>query len=95
MSKINIIGSGFSGLAAAAYLAKQGNTVTVLEKNAHIGGRARAFEENGFMFDMGPSWYWMPDAFETFFNNFGKTTSDYYDLKSLIRASRYFLEREK
>lgn len=90
MSKISIIGSGFSGLAAAAYLAKQGNAVTVLEKNAHIGGRARAFEENGFMFDMGPSWYWMPDAFETFFNNFGKTTSDYYDLKKLDPGFQIF-----
>jgi phytoene desaturase len=90
MSKINIIGSGFSGLAAAAYLAKSGNSVNVLEKNAHLGGRARAFDANGFMFDMGPSWYWMPDAFESFFNNFGRSTSDYYELKKLDPGFQVF-----
>lgn len=90
MSKINIIGSGFSGLAAAAYLAKQGNTVTVIEKNAQIGGRARAFHANGFMFDMGPSWYWMPDTFESFFNDFGKSAADYYDLKKLDPGFQIF-----
>jgi len=90
MSKINIIGSGFSGLAAAAYLAKSGNSVNVLEKNAQLGGRARAFDANGFMFDMGPSWYWMPDSFESFFNNFGRSTSDYYELKKLDPGFQVF-----
>jgi phytoene desaturase len=75
-----IIGSGFSGLAAACSLAAEGFDVMVFEKNDSPGGRARKFEAEGFLFDMGPSWYWMPEVFENFFNRFGKTTSDYYDL---------------
>lgn len=79
-TKVIVIGSGFSGLSAAASLAKEGYQVTILEKNTVPGGRARKFEVEGFMFDMGPSWYWMPDVFEQFFARFGKKTSDYYDL---------------
>lgn len=78
-----VIGAGVAGLSAASYLAKSGFKVTVLEKNSSAGGRARQFCENGFTFDMGPSWYWMPDVFEKFFNDFGKTTSDFYSLKRL------------
>ena len=81
--KVGIIGSGFAGLSAAACLAKQGYDVTVIEKNATIGGRARTFHEQGFVFDMGPSWYWMPEVFEQFFNHFGKKASDYYNLVRL------------
>lgn len=81
--KIIVIGSGFSGLSAACSLAAEGFEVTVLEKNAVPGGRARKFDAEGFMFDMGPSWYWMPDVFEQFFARFGKKTSDYYDLRRL------------
>ncbi|MBL6447990.1 phytoene desaturase [Fulvivirga sp. 29W222] len=82
MTKTNIaiIGAGFAGISAACCLAKAGCTVTVYEKNESPGGRARKFEADGFTFDMGPSWYWMPDVFEKFFNRFGKSTSDYYDL---------------
>lgn len=83
MAKISVIGSGFSGLAASCYAAKQGHSVTVFEKNSMIGGRARYFYEEGFTFDMGPSWYWMPDVFEDFFKHFGKHSSDYYDLVKL------------
>lgn len=83
MSKAIVIGSGFAGLAASAYLAKEGHSVTVFEKNSQIGGRARVFESDGFLFDMGPSWYWMPDAFERFFTAFGKSPSDFYQLKQL------------
>jgi len=82
-SKIAVIGSGFAGMAASAVLAQSGNDVTIFEKNATIGGRARSFESNGFVFDMGPSWYWMPDVYESYFNLFGKTTSDFYELKKL------------
>ena len=78
-----IIGSGFAGLAAACSLAKEGFKVKVFEKNEGLGGRARKFEEQGFMFDMGPSWYWMPEVFENFFNAFGKSASDYYELVRL------------
>lgn len=78
--KIGVIGSGFAGLSAACHLAKAGNEVVLLEKNATPGGRARQLKISGFTFDMGPSWYWMPDVFEHFFSQFGKKPSDYYEL---------------
>ncbi|MFN8358036.1 MAG: phytoene desaturase family protein [Spirosomataceae bacterium] len=81
--KIIVIGSGFSGLAAATALADKGFDVTILEKNSTPGGRARVFEAEGFRFDMGPSWYWMPDVFEHYFAQFGKKPSDYYQLVRL------------
>ena len=87
---IQIIGSGFSSLAAACYLAQQGNNVTIYEKNSAIGGRARQFKEDGFTFDMGPSWYWMPDVFERFFQDFNKKPSDYYELIKLNPAYRVY-----
>ncbi len=84
MSKIAVIGSGFSGLSAAAYLSAEGHEVYVLEKNETPGGRARQLKtRNGYIFDMGPSWYWMPEIFEQFFNNFGYAASDFYELKLL------------
>ena len=87
MSKtINILGSGFSSLAASCYLAKAGHKVTVFEKNSQIGGRARQYKKDGFLFDMGPTWYWMPDVFERFFNDFNKNPSDYYQLEKLNPA---------
>jgi len=87
---IAIIGSGFSALAAACYLAQQGNNVTIYEKNESIGGRARQFKKDGFTFDMGPSWYWMPDVFERFFQDFDKKTADYYNLVKLNPAYRVY-----
>jgi phytoene desaturase len=82
--KIAIIGSGFSGLSAAAYSSKLGHEVHVFEKNNSIGGRARSFQtDNGYTFDMGPSWYWMPDIIEGFFNDFNKKASDFYQLVPL------------
>jgi phytoene desaturase len=83
MKKALVIGSGFSGLSAAAYLAKGGYSVIILEKNKTIGGRARLFKEKGYTFDMGPSWYWMPEIFENFFSDFDCKVEDYYDLKKL------------
>ncbi len=89
--KITIIGSGFSSLAAACYLAQSGYDVTVFEKNKTIGGRARQLIKNGFTFDIGPTWYWMPDVFERFFSDFNKSPSDYYTLEKLNPAySVYF-----
>ncbi|WP_285008556.1 phytoene desaturase family protein [Pedobacter faecalis] len=81
---IAVIGAGFSGLSAAAYLARAGHRVDVYEKNREVGGRARQLvTDNGYTFDMGPSWYWMPDVFERFFNDFGYKASDFYDLELL------------
>ncbi len=81
--RIVVIGSGFAGLAAASVLANAGYPVVILEKNDQAGGRARVWEQEGFKFDMGPSWYWMPDVFDNYFALFGKKTSDFYDLKRL------------
>ncbi len=96
MSKtIHIIGSGFSSLAASCYLAKAGYEVTVFEKNATIGGRARQLKKEGFTFDIGPTWYWMPDVFERFFGDFDKQPTDYYTLEKLSPAySVYFGQRD-
>ena len=90
IKKITIIGSGFSALAASCYLAQSGHDVTVFEKNPTVGGRARQLKIDGFTFDMGPSWYWMPDVFERFFADFGKKTSDYYELIKLSPAYRVY-----
>lgn len=83
MKKAIVIGAGFAGLSAAANLAKAGFAVTLLEKNEMPGGRARKYETQGFVFDLGPSWYWMPEVFEKYFALFGKSVADYYDLHRL------------
>lgn len=81
--QVTIVGSGFAGLSAAAYLAREGYSVRILEKNDGLGGRARQFASQGFTFDMGPSWYWMPEVFENFFRDFGHTAADFYELVRL------------
>ena len=91
---VTIIGAGFAGLSAAAILAKDGFDVTVLEKNEMAGGRARTWKKDGFTFDMGPSWYWMPDVFENFFQLFGKTTSDFYKLIRLNPSYRIYFGKD-
>jgi phytoene desaturase len=85
-----IIGAGFAGLSAAAFMARGGWQVTVVEKNHTAGGRAQQLVSDGFTFDMGPSWYWMPDVFERFFNQFGKSVSDYYSLARLNPSYRVY-----
>ena len=92
--RVVVIGAGFAGLAAACCLAKAGHSVTILEKNSVPGGRARQYSADGFVFDMGPSWYWMPDVFEQFFNHFGKKTADYYQLKRLDPSYSIFFSQE-
>lgn len=94
MKKTVVIGSGFAGLSTACYLAKAGVDVTVIEKNESAGGRARVFKKDGFVFDMGPSWYWMPDVFERFFSDFGKKPEDYYQLKRLNPSYQVFWDDE-
>ncbi|NHF57763.1 phytoene desaturase [Flavobacteriaceae bacterium TP-CH-4] len=88
--KVTIIGSGFSSLSASCYLAKEGFDVSIYEKNTTIGGRCRQFVKQGFTFDIGPSWYWMPDIFDKFFQDFGKQRSDYYILDKLSPAYKIF-----
>lgn len=95
MKTVSVIGSGFSGMAAACYAAHLGHRVTVLEKNESPGGRARKFEAQGFLFDMGPSWYWMPDVFEEFFNDFGHSVSDHFQLKKLDPGFQIFYGGEE
>lgn len=94
MPQAVIIGSGFSSLSSACYLAKQGYDVSVLEKNEQLGGRASMLQIDGYRFDMGPSWYWMPDVFERFFADFGRKPSDYYDLEKLAPAYRVIFGKD-
>ena len=95
MSKhVIIIGAGFAGLSSAAFMAKAGWKVTVVEKNATAGGRAQQLKTNGFTYDMGPSWYWMPDVFERYFEQFGKKVSDYYSLVRLNPSYRVYWEND-
>ena len=93
--KTSIIGAGFSGLAAAAVLAKNGVEVQVFEKNDQPGGRARQFEQDGYVFDTGPSWYWMPDVIEKFFAYFDKKSTDYYQLIKLNPSYRIFFGNDE
>ncbi len=92
--KIAVIGSGFSGLSAAASLSGKGYDVTVFEKNSMPGGRARKLEENGYRFDMGPTWYWMPEVFEKFFKRFGHSASDFYQLNRVDPGYRMYFSRD-
>jgi phytoene desaturase len=90
VKKIVVIGSGFAGMSAASFMAKAGWDVTVLEKHDLPGGRGRKFSEDGFTFDMGPSWYWMPDVFDRYFNCFDKQVKQYYDLVRLDPSYKVF-----
>jgi phytoene desaturase len=93
--KAVVIGSGFAGLSVAASLAQKGIDVSVLEKNDSLGGRARIFRHDGYLFDMGPSWYWMPDVFEKFYNQFGRTASDFYQLKRLDPSYQVIFSKDE
>ncbi len=93
--KIGIIGSGFSSLAASCYLAKMGYEVEVFEKNETVGGRARQYKESGFTFDIGPTWYWMPDVFERFFSDFNVKPSDFYTLEKLNPAYTVYFDKDE
>lgn len=89
--KVVVVGGGIGGLATASLLAKDDYSVTLIEKNSTLGGRARKLEADGFTFDMGPSWYMMPEVFENYFSLFGKKVSDFYKLKRLKTHYRVFL----
>ena len=95
LKKVIVIGSGFAGLSSAAYLSKEGFDVTVVEKNKQIGGRARNFKAKGYTFDMGPSWYWMPEIFDNFFNSFNYKTKDFYELIKLDPGFKIVFENSE
>ena len=95
MKKVIIVGAGIGGLSAASILAKEGYDVTVLEKNDKPGGRINYFKADGFTFDMGPSWYWMPEVFEQFYNKFGYTCSDFYKLIRLDPSYKVVFKDDK
>jgi len=93
-NKTVIIGSGFGGLSAASLLARDGHNVTVIEKNGQPGGRASVWKKDGYTFDMGPSWYLMPDVFEKFFAEFDKKPEDYMELVRLDPSYRVFFSKD-
>ncbi|MCL4135779.1 UNVERIFIED_CONTAM: hypothetical protein GTU68_007369 [Idotea baltica] len=93
MKKISIIGSGFSSIAAACYLAQAGHEVHIYEKNNTIGGRARRYEKDGFTFDIGPTWYWMPDVFEKFFSDFNQHPKNFYTLEKLDPGYEVYFDK--
>ena len=93
--KVIVIGAGFAGLSAATTLSQKGFDVTLLEKNKDLGGRARKLEIDGFTFDMGPSWYWMPDVFENYFSQFNTTVAQQYDLLRLDPSYAVFFSKEE
>lgn len=95
MIKVIVVGSGFGGLSTAALMAKDGFDVTVIEKNEQPGGRASVYNEDGFYFDMGPSWYLMPDVFERFYAEFGKKPEEFFELVRLDPSYRIFFADEK
>jgi phytoene desaturase len=90
-----VIGAGFAGLSSACCLAQAGWKVTVLEKNDDLGGRCRMWSKDGYTFDLGPSWYWMPEVFDNFFARFGKKVSDYYELRRLDPPYKVFFQDGK
>ncbi|WP_135829268.1 phytoene desaturase family protein [Halorussus halobius] len=89
---VAVVGSGFGGLSTACYLADASADVTVVEKNDQLGGRASVLERDGFRFDMGPSWYLMPDVFERFFGHFDREPGDYYELEHLDPHYKIFFK---
>ncbi|MGD9613051.1 MAG: FAD-dependent oxidoreductase, partial [Kiritimatiellia bacterium] len=93
--RVVVVGAGIGGMAAAARLAQDGFHVTVIERNDQAGGRARIWQKDGYTFDLGPSWYLMPEVFDRFFALFGKKTSDYYELKQLDPSYRVFFGAEE
>lgn len=88
--EVVVIGAGFAGLTSSAILAKKGYKVKLIDKNDQTGGRARVWKEKGFVFDMGPSWYWMPEVFDNYFKLFGKKASDFYELKRMSPSYRIY-----
>lgn len=87
-----VIGGGIAGLASAALLGDDGYRVTLLEARDELGGRAGTWEQSGFRFDTGPSWYLMPEVFDHFFRLLGTTSERELDLVPLTPAYRVYSE---
>ncbi|MFB6225190.1 MAG: phytoene desaturase family protein, partial [Candidatus Paceibacteria bacterium] len=94
MANIVIIGGGIGGLASACILGYHGHDVYLYEKNSQLGGRANQFSSKGFTFDMGPSWYLMPDVFENFFSLVGERVEDHLTLQKLAPSYRIFFKED-
>ena len=87
-----VIGAGISGLATAALLAREGYDTEVVEQQPVVGGRAATWQHEGFTFDLGPSWYLMPEVFDHFFRLCGTSAAAELDLVRLDPAYRVFFE---
>ncbi len=91
-ARVVVVGGGIAGLATAALLARGGADVTLLERHERVGGRAGLLEVDGFRFDTGPSWYFMPEVFAHFFALLGERIEDHLDLVRLDPSYRVFFE---
>ena len=87
-----VIGSGFGGIAAALRLKAKGHKVTLIEKHPDLGGRARVFKRNGFIFDGGPTVITAPYLINELFELFKKDPKDYIELSPLKFGINLFLK---
>lgn len=90
--KAIVIGAGIGGIATAARLARQGFSVTVLEKNEKPGGRANQIVCDGHRFDTGPTLFLMPEVWEETYAALGEKMSDHLDLKRIDPTYSVYFE---
>ena len=90
-----VIGSGFGGIASALRARAKGLDVTLVERLDTLGGRAQAFEKDGFKHDAGPTVITAPFLFDELFELFGKSSSDYYEQVELETWYDFVFEDKK